>query len=52
MDDKVLVKCYDGSLVSIPVDKKDEYLRKQQQIKDLLASGKTKEEVLRILDEK
>ncbi len=52
MNDKVVVKCYDGSLVSVPVDKVDEYLRHQEEIKNLLKEGKTKEEVLRILDER
>ncbi len=52
MNDKVVVKCYDGSLVSIPIDKKDEYLHRQEEIKNLLAQGKTKEEVLRIIDER
>jgi len=52
MEEKVIVKSYDGKLVSIPIDKKEEYLRIQNEIKILLESGKTKEEVIRIINER
>lgn len=52
MNDKVVVKCYDGSLVSVSADKVDEYLRHQEEIKNLLKEGTTTEEVLRIIDER
>ena len=52
MEEKVIVKSYDGKLVSIPIDKKEEYLNIQKEIKRLLDSGKSKEEVLRIINER
>lgn len=52
MEDIVTVKSYDGKLVRVPLSKKEEYLNKQKEIKILLDSGKTKEEVLRIINEK
>ena len=52
MDDIVTVKSYDGKLVRVPLNKKEEYLNKQKEIKRLLDSGKTKEEVLRIINER
>lgn len=52
MEEKVIVKSYDGKLVSISIEKKEEYLRTQREIKVLLESGKTKEEVIRIINER
>jgi hypothetical protein len=52
MEKTVIVKSYDGNLVRVPLNKKDEYLKKQNEIKRLLDSGKTKEEVLRIMNER
>ena len=52
MEDKVIVKSYDGKLVRIPLSKKEEYLKKQEEIKFLLKSGKSKEEVLKIINER
>lgn len=52
MEDIVTVKSYDGKLVRVPLSKKEEYLNKQKEIKRLLDSGKTKEEVLRIINER
>lgn len=48
----ITVKSYDGKLVSIPLDKKDEYLNAQEEIKELLNSGKNMDEVLRIINER
>ena len=45
----VTVKSYDGKLVRIEIDKKDEYLKTQEHIKKLLDSGKSKEEVKKII---
>ncbi len=52
MEEKVIVKSYDGKLVSVPLDKKEEYLKVQKEIKELLDSGKSKEEVLKIINER
>ena len=52
MEEKVIVKSYDGKLVSVPLNKKEEYLNIQKKIKRLLDNGKTKEEVLRIINER
>lgn len=52
MEEKVIVKSYDGKLVSVPLSKKEEYLNIQKEIKRLLDNGKTKEEVLRIINER
>lgn len=52
MKETVIVKSYDGNLVRVPLNKKDEYLKTQNEIKRLLDSGKTKEEVLRIINER
>ena len=52
MEDLVIVKSYDGKLVRVPLSKKDEYLKQQNEIKNLIDSGKTKEEVLRIINER
>ncbi len=52
MEEKVIVKSYDGKLVSVPLSKKEEYLNIQKEIKRLLDSGKSKEEVLRIINER
>lgn len=52
MEEKVTIKSYDGKLVRVPLSKKEEYLNKQKEIKRLLESGKTKEEVLRIINER
>ncbi len=48
----VTVKSYDGKLVRIEIDKKDEYLKTQEQIKKLLDSGKSKEEVKKIINDR
>lgn len=52
MSDMVTLKSYDGKLVRIPLDKKDEYLKRQEEIKELLKSGKTKQDILRIINER
>lgn len=52
MEEKVIVKSYDGKLVSVPLNKKEEYLKIQKEIKRLLDSGKSKEEILRIINER
>lgn len=45
----VTVKSYDGKLVRVELDKKDNYLKTQDSIKKLLESGKTEEEIKEIL---
>ena len=52
MEDKVTLRSYDGKLSRVPIDQKEEYLKKQREIQQLFNSGKTKEEVLRILNER
>ena len=45
----VLVKSYDGKLVRVELDKKDNYLKTQEIIKELLESGKSIEEIKEII---
>ena len=41
----ITVKSYDGKMVTIPEDEKEEYERNQKQIKMQLEQGKTKDEI-------
>ena len=41
----ITVKSYDGKMVRIPEEKREEYLRNQERIKMYLEEGKTKEEI-------
>ncbi len=45
----ITVKSYDGKMVSIPEEKKEEYERKQRLIKMYIEQGKTKQEIKEIL---
>ena len=45
----ITVESYDGKMVRVPMDKKEEYLRKQKQIKMYLEQGKDIEEIKEIL---
>ena len=45
----ITVKSYDGKLVTIPEEKKDEYEKNQRKIKMYLEQGKTKEEIKELL---
>ena len=45
----ITLKSYDGNLVKVPEDKKDEYLRNQERIKTYLSEGKSIEEIKEIL---
>ena len=45
----ITVKSYDGKMVTIPEEKKEEYERNQKQIKMYLEQGKTKEEIKELL---
>ena len=45
----ITVKSYDGKMVRIPEDKKEEYERNQKLIKMYIEKGKTKEEIKEIL---
>lgn len=47
--DEVTVKSYDGKMVRVPLEKKEEYLRNQEKIKSYLSSGKTIEEIKDIM---
>lgn len=48
---EVSVLSYDNKLVKVRVDKKDEYIKNQKRIKELLDSGLTTKEVLKIMNE-
>ena len=50
MEGYVTLKSYDGKLVRVPEEKKEEYLRKQEMIKLYLDEGKTIEEIKEILN--
>lgn len=50
--DKVLVETYDGKMINVPREKKEEYLRKQEEIKKLLKEGKTIAEIKKLLIKK
>ncbi len=45
----ITVKSYDGKLVRIPEEKKEEYEKNQKLIKMYLEQGKTKEEIKKLL---
>ena len=45
----ITVKSYNGKMVSIDEDKKEEYLRNQERIKRYIKEGKTIEEVKEIM---
>ena len=45
----ITVKSYDGKMVRIPEEKKEEYERNQKLIKMYLDKGKTKDEIKEIL---
>ena len=45
----ITVKSYDGKMVRIPEDKKEEYIRNQELIKMYLNQGKTIDEIKEIL---
>ena len=47
--DYVTLKSYDGKLVRVPEEKKDEYLRNQEKIKMYLSEGKSIKEIKEIL---
>lgn len=46
----VTVKSYDGKMVRIPVNKKEEYLEKQRLIKQYINQGLKINEILKLLD--
>ena len=45
----ITLTSYNGKLVRVPIDKKEEYIRKQKQIKMYLEQGKDIEEMKEIL---
>ena len=45
----ITVKSFDGKMVRIPEEKREEYLRNQERIKRYLEQGKTKEEIKEIM---
>jgi len=46
----VILKSYDGKLVRVPTEKKEEYIKKQEQIKRYIKDGKTKDEIRKLVD--
>lgn len=50
MEGYVTLKSYDGKLVRVPEEKKDEYLRNQERIRVYLDEGKSMEEIKEILN--
>lgn len=46
----ITVKSYDGKMVRIPEEKREEYLRNQKRIKMYLEEGKTKEETKELME--
>ena len=51
MDDLITLESYDGKLVKVPIEKKEEYIETQRRIKMYLQEGKTIEEIKDILKE-
>lgn len=45
----ITVKSYDGKMVKIPEEKKEEYERCQELIRQYLKEGKTEEEIKELL---
>ena len=45
----ITVKSFDGKMLKIPEEKREEYLRNQRNIKMYLEQGKTKEEIKEIM---
>lgn len=45
----ITVKSFDGKMVRIPEEKREEYLRNQKMIEMYLEQGKTKEEIKEIM---
>ena len=50
MEGYVTLKSYDGKLVRVPEDKKEEYIRNQERIKAYLNEGKSFEEIKELLN--
>lgn len=50
-DDYIMLKSYDEKIVRIPIDKKDEYLQKQEKIKYYLKEGRSIKETIKLLGE-
>lgn len=48
---EVLVEAYDGTIVRVPIDKKDEYLELQNKIKEYIKEGKSIKDIKNILKE-
>ena len=44
----ITLKSYDGKMVRVPIEKKEEYIRNQEKIKIYLEQGKTIEEIKEI----
>ena len=52
VDKYVILKAYDGKIVRVPFDKKDEYLRTQEIIKFYIQKGKSLKEIIELLGDK
>ncbi len=45
----ITLKSYDGKMVRVPYEKKEEYIRNQNKIKKLIEQGKNIDEIKEIL---
>lgn len=45
----VMLMSYDGKMVRVPLEKKEEYLKNQKKIKSLIDKGKSIDEIKEIL---
>ena len=45
----ITVRSFDGKMVRIPEEKREEYLRNQKKIKMYMEQGKTKEEIMEMM---
>ena len=46
----ITLKSYDGKMVKVPYEKKEEYLKNQNRIKSLIDEGKSIDEIKEILN--
>lgn len=45
----ITLKSYDGKMVRVPYEKKEEYLQNQNKIKSLIKEGKNIDEIMELL---
>lgn len=47
-----MLESYDGKVIRVPIAKKEEYIRYQKEIEYLLSKGKSKQEVIKMMEGK